>query len=452
MAKSKKNAPDLSPATFVDPVRFTTVEPISRELKFSYFYNGNVVYGYCHNFPWRFQRFPELTPETVKTTTWGIQDENYAVIGLQLLEVKPKRCRRIGKYAHFYFLIDGQVFSPNEVNPDTWFPQLPDGNALERSECLQQWFDTHFTLKWQRHRSSPRLYQLVAFGLQLCREICEENEQESAKLAMADQGIKLYERFKDYAWLMPELLHSAACLYAIRNKAELVASCCEKALGYRYEHSQTLLAEPVIKACLSLSVLQNMQQRAKAMQPHIPYVSLELIEAYENVAGDAKDDPVFSKMLERHILYTWLYYSPDELRLFIAQEKGGQTYWRRLDERIYWYMQNLMLLDLTFMVPPNERQRIQSFIDAYYQHSYLNPVAIVSVAHDLFQGFHGVANWQETFFSEDGKRLPPSRKMLQSQALLELFNKHLNSLPRAQQQQYRTQAKNYFAYLLFSSS
>lgn len=204
MAKSKKNTPDLSVATFVDPVRLTTVKPSSRELDFSYFYNGKVVYSYCHQFPWHFQRFPELNPETVQATSWGIRDENYAVIGHQLIKVKPKCCRRIGKYAHFYFLIDEQVFSPNEVDgelalelvpeadarsfkvhdelyaedanayyrlggrrigsktedfpgvsspddltppapkpaqqpkPDTWFPQIPDGNALERFECIQQ--------------------------------------------------------------------------------------------------------------------------------------------------------------------------------------------------------------------------------------------------------------------------------------------------------------------------
>lgn len=513
MAKSKKNTPDLSVATVVDPVRLTTVKPSSRELDFSYFYNGKVVYSYCHQFPWHFQRFPELNPETVQATSWGIRDENYAVIGHQLIKVKPKRCRRIGKYAHFYFLIDEQVFSPNEVDgelalelvpdadarsfkvhdelyaedanayyrlggrrigsktedfpgvsspddltppvpkpaqqpkPDTWFPQIPDGNALERFECIQQWFDRDFSLKWQRHRSAPRLYQLLNFGLQLCCEISEDTN-----ITMADRGIRLYERFKDYAWLMPELVHNAACLYAIQNKADLVASCCEEALGYRYENSDALLAEPVIKACLSAQVLQSLQQRAKALQPHTPYISLELIEAYEKVADEAKNDAVFSKMLERHILYTWLYYSADELHRLTAQENADQTYWKKLDEKIYWYMQNLMLLDFKFMVMPDVRQRIQSLIDVYYQHPYLSPVAIVSVAHDLFRMFHSETNWQETFLSEEGKRLPPSKRMLQSEALIKLFEKQLSELPQAQQQRYKAQAETYFAYLLMSSS
>lgn len=585
--RNTKKELDLSVATPVNPVRIATLRPLSNSLEFSYFYNGKAIYSVCHQFPWPCASFPELDPTTIQATSWGIRDHQYAVIGQNLINVPPRRCKRIGKHAHYYFIIDGTVFMPRakgaeleliamqnmdtrtlkvlgetfaedinavyrkggfridkdelggpgfdildfldtqivkgankvwlggigfvdgidapsfkivkricgypELNgleaedvrgslqifnckgakglfvrrlgeneaefkaflaknaseatvPDTWFPEMPAGSICEQFSALKHWFTTDFSLKWERHVGNLRFHKLVIFLLQLCCELCNKGKVNKMTSDEADSALEVFAHFADYVWLSPEILHPAACLYAASGRQKEVMACCEQALGYRYENVAHMLDDPLIESSLPSASLEGLKVRAGALQRHLGYISLELMEAYEKVADQAKDNSALAHTFERHILYGWQYYNAEELQQLTTQNNPEQEYWRQLDVKIRWYFQHKMLLNLNLQAPPEVRKKVDSCFVFYRHHDFFNPVALISMADSLFKDMHRWADWQETFFSEEDKRLPPSRKMLQASELVEAFEATIKPLPQSQQQEYRLQAASYFAF------
>lgn len=585
--RNTKKELNLSVATPVDPVRIATLRPLSSSLEFSYFYNGKVIYSFCHQFPWPCASFPEIDPTTLQATSWGIRDHQYAVIGQNLINVPPRRCKRIGKHAHYYFIVDGTVFMPSakgaeldliamqnmdartlkvlgetfaeDVNavyrkgglridkhelggpdfeifeftgpqilkgtnkiwlsdigfvddvdapsfnvgkrvfdyseldvleaedihgslqifnskvvkgqfvrrpgenetefkafleknaseatvPNTWFPEVPVGSVFEQFSALKHWFTTDFSLKWERHIGNLRFHKLVIFFLQLCCELCNKEKGNKTTSDEADSALKVFAHFADYVWLSPEVLHPAACLYAASGRQKEVMACCEQALGYRYANVADMLDDPLIESRLPSSSLEGLKVRAGALQRHLGYISLELMEAYEKAADQAKDNGALAHTFERHILYEWQYYNAEELQQLTTQNNPEQEYWRQLDVKIRWYFKHKMLLNLNFQAPPEVRKKVDSCFVFYRHHDFFNPVALISMADSLFKDMHHWANWQETFFSEEEKRLPPSRKMLQAWELVEAFEASIKPLPQSQQQEYRLKAASYFAF------
>ena len=99
----------LDIATFASPVFIVEQHPLGSGSGYSYFYNGHVIYSFYKQ---TVAIFPQLNPDTLKVKPYGIADANHVVAGAQLFEVKPSKFKRIGKYDHFYFIKNGDLYRP----------------------------------------------------------------------------------------------------------------------------------------------------------------------------------------------------------------------------------------------------------------------------------------------------------------------------------------------------
>lgn len=119
-----KNNLELTSASFASPAFIDKKNPGGGP-DYHYFFNGEVVYSYEAKS--RIFTQLELDPDTLKIKPYGLADANRVAVANRTFQVKPSKFKRVGKYDHYYFIKEGQVYRPGWS--DMSLQPLPDMDA-----------------------------------------------------------------------------------------------------------------------------------------------------------------------------------------------------------------------------------------------------------------------------------------------------------------------------------